>query len=54
MVDNAFEPEHIIVASGTPITWMWDDGLAEEHNVVGDAFETRPAIRGECTHEFDR
>ena len=48
--DDEFAPGAIEVPVGTTVTWRWE-GL-EEHNVVGDEFESPTQSDGEFAHAF--
>ena len=48
--DNEFGPAAIEVPAGTTVTWRWDG--EEEHNVVGDGFESPVLAKGEFRREF--
>jgi len=48
--DDDFVPAAIEVTAGTTVTWRWEG--AEEHNVVGDDFETAARIEGEFAQTF--
>lgn len=48
--DNEFAPAAIEVPSGTTVTWTWEG--AEEHNVVGDGFESPVQRDGEFARTF--
>jgi plastocyanin len=48
--DNEFRPAAIEVPAGTTVTWRWDG--KEQHNVVGDGFESPVQTAGEFAHAF--
>ena len=48
--DNWFEPEQIVVAAGTEVTWVWEGRAA--HDVVGDGFRSEVISEGEFSHTF--
>lgn len=48
--DNRFAPAAIQVPAGTTVSWQWAGG--EEHNVVGDAFESPTQADGSFSHTF--
>ena len=48
--DNEFVPAAIEVPAGTTVTWRWDG--EEQHNVVGDGFESPVQVDGEFAHAF--
>jgi plastocyanin len=49
--DNVFEPPALQVASGTTVTWTWDDGPVQ-HNVTFDDFGSETKNSGTWTHTF--
>jgi plastocyanin len=51
---NRFQPQSLQVASGTTVTWTFDDG-AVPHDVAGDGWSSGdPKASGTYTHTFDR
>jgi plastocyanin len=48
--DNEFRPAAIEVPAGTTVTWRWDG--EEQHNVVGDGFESPVQTAGEFARAF--
>lgn len=48
--DNFFAPVAIEVPAGTTVTWTWDGN--NDHNVVGDGFESPVQIQGGFAHTF--
>lgn len=48
--DNWFDPEEIVVAVGTEVTWVWEGRAA--HDVVGDGFRSEIISAGEFSHTF--
>jgi plastocyanin len=48
--DNAFAPGAIEVPAGTTVTWAWQGN--NQHNVVGDDFESPVQADGEFAHTF--
>ena len=48
--DNDFSPRAIQVPAGTTVTWQWQG--EEEHNVVGDAFESPTQSEGTFAQTF--
>jgi plastocyanin len=48
--DNEFAPAAIEVPVGTTVTWRWEG--EEEHNVVGDGFESPVQTEGEFAQTF--
>ena len=50
VIDNAYEPETVVVASGTTVTWEWQGRAA--HDVVGPAFESGIMIAGSFQETF--
>ena len=48
--DDEFAPPAIEVPAGTTVTWRWDG--EDEHNVVGDGFESPVQTAGEFAHAF--
>jgi len=49
--DNQFGPRAIQVPVGTTVTWQWMG--EEEHNVVGDAFESPTQRDGAFAYTFE-
>lgn len=49
--DDQFAPAAIQVPTGTTVTWHWEG--AEEHNVVGDTFESPTQSEGTFSQTFD-
>ncbi|MDQ3442960.1 MAG: cupredoxin domain-containing protein [Chloroflexota bacterium] len=49
--DDQFAPAAIEVPAGTTVSWEWD-GI-EEHNVVGDGFESSAQVEGDFSHTFN-
>lgn len=49
--DNDFGPSAIQVPAGTTVTWRWDG--EEEHNVVGDTFESPTQREGTFALTFE-
>lgn len=50
VLDNSFDPEAIEVPVGTTVTWTWEGD--NQHNVVGDGFESPVQRTGEFQHTF--
>ena len=48
--DNEFAPSAVEVPSGSTVTWTWEG--AEEHNVVGEGFESPVQREGEFVQTF--
>ena len=48
--DDLFGPAAIEVPAGTTVTWRWDG--EEQHNVVGDGFESPVQTAGEFARAF--
>lgn len=48
--DDEFGPGAIEVPVGTTVTWRWE-GM-EEHNVVGEGFQSPTQVDGEFAHTF--
>lgn len=48
--DNEFAPAAIEVPAGTTVTWRWEG--EEEHNVIGDQFESPVQNDGAFAHVF--
>ena len=48
--DDEFAPAAIEVPTGTTVTWRWEG--EDEHNVVGDGFESPNQVDGEFAHTF--
>ena len=48
--DNDFAPAAIAVPAGTTVTWAWEGN--NDHNVVGDGFESPVQTRGEFAYSF--
>ncbi len=48
--DNRFAPAAIGVPAGTTVTWEWEGD--NDHNVVGDNFESAVQEEGQFTHTF--
>ncbi len=48
--DNVFAPGAIEVAAGTTVTWFWEGD--NQHNVVGDDFESPVQNQGELAYTF--
>ena len=48
--DDEFAPAAIEVPAGTTVTWRWEG--AEEHNVVGDGFESPTQVNGGFAQTF--
>ena len=48
--NDAFHPAAIEVPAGTTVTWRWDG--QEQHNVVGDGFQSPTQVDGEFAHTF--
>lgn len=48
--DVEFGPAAVEVAAGTTVTWRWEG--EEQHNVVGDGFESPVQTEGEFAHAF--
>ena len=48
--DDRFAPAAIEVPAGTTVTWRWEG--EEEHNVVGDGFQSANQVDGEFAHTF--
>jgi plastocyanin len=51
VVDNKFEPRAIEVPAGTEVTWTWAG--ANDHNVVGDGWNSPVQSSGTFAHRFD-
>ena len=51
VLDNEFEPDEIVVAAGTEVTWEWQG--ESEHDVVGPDFESPLQASGIFTHTFE-
>lgn len=51
VVDNDFEPSNLQVKAGDTVTWTWE--ASNDHNVVGDTFESDVQQSGTFTHTFD-
>lgn len=51
VVDNDFEPAHLGVSVGEPVTWTWAGSA--DHNVVGRGLESETQSEGTFTHTFD-
>jgi plastocyanin len=49
--DNQFEPEVVEVAAGDTVTWNWEGD--NDHNVVGDGFQSDVQSDGSFTQRFD-
>lgn len=49
--DDQFAPAAIQVPAGTTVTWQWEG--EEDHNVVGDTFESPTQTEGIFTQTFD-
>ncbi|WP_370324592.1 plastocyanin/azurin family copper-binding protein [Euzebya sp.] len=49
--DNVFEPIAVEVAPGTEVTWTWVG--SNDHNVVGDGFESELVTEGTFSHTFE-
>lgn len=49
--DNQFASAAIRVPAGTTVTWQWEG--EEEHNVVGDSFESPTQSDGTFSQTFD-
>ena len=49
--DDQFAPAAIQVPAGTTVSWQWE-GI-EEHNVVGDDFESPTQVEGDFSHTFN-
>ena len=49
--DNTFGPRVIEVPAGTEVTWTWEGN--NDHNVVGDDFESEVMKDGTFQHTFD-
>lgn len=52
-VNNRFEPEAVVVAPGTTVTWTFAGGSVA-HNVEGDGFKSKTVAKGEFAHRFAR
>lgn len=50
VIDNAFEPAHLEVATGQSVAWRWDARV--DHDVVGDGFDSGLQREGTFTHQF--
>jgi len=50
VIDNAYEPEAVVIASGTTVTWEWQGRAA--HDVVGPRFDSGIMIAGSFEHTF--
>ncbi|MDQ3514367.1 MAG: cupredoxin domain-containing protein [Chloroflexota bacterium] len=48
--DSEFDPAAVEVPAGSTLTWNWEG--EEEHNVIGDAFESPNQVTGEFAHTF--
>jgi plastocyanin len=48
--DNEFAPAAIEVPAGTTVTWQWQGN--DQHNVVGDDYESPVQNQGEFAHTF--
>lgn len=48
--DDLFAPAAIEVPAGATVTWRWEG--EEEHNVVGDGFQSSNQVDGEFAHTF--
>ncbi len=48
--DNTFVPAAIAVPAGTTVTWRWEG--ENEHNVVGDGFESPVQTEGQFGETF--
>jgi plastocyanin len=46
-----FTPDHVTIAEGDTVTWVWDDG-SMPHDVSGDGFESEVQSEGSFTHTF--
>jgi plastocyanin len=49
--DNAFDPAAAEVAVGETVTWNWEG--SNDHNVVGDGFQSDVQNDGSFTQQFD-
>ena len=49
--DDQFAPAAIQVPTGTTVSWLWE-GI-EEHNVIGEGFESPTQVEGAFSHTFD-
>lgn len=50
--DNYFEAQSISVPVGTTVTWTWQGN--NDHNVVGDGFESPVQNEGTFSYTFDQ
>lgn len=49
--DNYFDAQSISVPAGTTVTWTWQGN--NDHNVVGDGFESTVQTEGTFSYTFD-
>jgi len=49
--DDQFTPAAFQVPAGTTVSWQWEG--VEEHNVVGDGFESPTQVEGDFSHTFN-
>ncbi|CAA9548091.1 MAG: hypothetical protein AVDCRST_MAG70-687 [uncultured Thermomicrobiales bacterium] len=48
--DNEFGPAAVEIPAGTTLAWRWEG--EEEHNVIGEGFESPNQVTGEFAHTF--
>ncbi|MEX0831480.1 MAG: hypothetical protein WD358_07790 [Nitriliruptoraceae bacterium] len=50
VIDNAYEPEAVVITAGTTVTWEWQGRAA--HDVVGPRFDSGIMIAGSFQQTF--
>ncbi|MDQ3693962.1 MAG: cupredoxin domain-containing protein [Chloroflexota bacterium] len=50
VIDDRFEPAVIEIPAGTEVRWLWQG--QNEHNVIGDGFESPVQAAGEFAYTF--
>ena len=50
VVDNDFDPSALEVTAGDTVIWSWEG--SNDHNVLGDGFQSETQTSGTFTHTF--